>query len=85
MVGPGAQAFQDRLDPGPRGLNLVAANDMADGAKKIVREAMSMYGVPVMPMLADPTDPPGGFAVAKGPMVVGPVSQRIAPVVASSL
>jgi hypothetical protein len=51
-------------------------------SKKIVREPMSMYSVPVMPMWAGPTDPPGGFFVAYWPIVVGPVSQITAPVVA---
>ena len=33
-------------------------------SKKIVREPMSMYGVPVMPMWLESTLPPGGFFVA---------------------
>ena len=36
-------------------------------SKKIVREVMSMYGVPVMPMSVESTRPPGGFFVAYGP------------------
>ena len=51
--------------------------------EEIVREPMSMYGVPVIPMFFGPTDPPGGFLVANGPMIDGPTSQTTAPVVAS--
>jgi hypothetical protein len=58
------------------------ASGVTIASKKIVREAPSMNGVPVMPMWAGPTEPPGGFLVAYGPMVVGPTSQMVAPVVA---